>query len=230
MIDHVRLLHWIVAYWWHTVDFYRGHFSLLQLTPQFCTCVSAGHQRHVSEHASRSGGAGWHPAAADKEGGEGERTSEERHHSAHACCWKGNADLKKKKKKWTMIAMLTRSSLWIHTTKHAWVDLIGIDSLLYIRSIDDQPYYLVTLWIPSDEHLVSLSETSFLWFFTCAVVLVSWKNFLTTVAILLEAGSCVNAQTLGGETALMKVTVHFPQAVLFAPSEHAQMQAGEGSC
>ncbi|XP_046701078.1 M-phase phosphoprotein 8 isoform X1 [Silurus meridionalis] len=32
----------------------------------------------------------------------------------------------------------------------------------------------------------------------------SFQNFLTTVAILLEAGSCLNAQTLGGETALMK--------------------------
>ncbi len=31
------------------------------------------------------------------------------------------------------------------------------------------------------------------------------QNFLTTVAILLEAGASVNAQTLGGETALMKV-------------------------
>ena len=31
------------------------------------------------------------------------------------------------------------------------------------------------------------------------------QNFLTTVAILLEAGSHVNAQTLGGETGLMKV-------------------------
>lgn len=31
------------------------------------------------------------------------------------------------------------------------------------------------------------------------------QNFLTTVAILLEAGSYVNAQALSGETALMKV-------------------------
>lgn len=34
-----------------------------------------------------------------------------------------------------------------------------------------------------------------------------FQNFLTTVAILLEAGSYVNAQTLGGETALMKVMI-----------------------
>lgn len=34
-----------------------------------------------------------------------------------------------------------------------------------------------------------------------------YQNFLTTVAILLEAGSYVNAQTLGGETALMKVNL-----------------------
>lgn len=33
------------------------------------------------------------------------------------------------------------------------------------------------------------------------------QNFLTTVAVLLEAGSYVNAQTQLGETALMKVTI-----------------------
>lgn len=44
-------------------------------------------------------------------------------------------------------------------------------------------------------------------------ILSSCQNFLTTVAILLEAGSYVNAQTLGGETALMKVMMHFTQNV-----------------
>ncbi|XP_021435092.2 M-phase phosphoprotein 8 isoform X3 [Oncorhynchus mykiss] len=39
---------------------------------------------------------------------------------------------------------------------------------------------------------------------TTALMHAAEKNFLTTVAILLEAGSYVNAQTLGGETALMK--------------------------
>eukprot|EP00063_Salmo_salar_P045418 XP_014020253.1 PREDICTED: M-phase phosphoprotein 8-like isoform X2 [Salmo salar] len=39
---------------------------------------------------------------------------------------------------------------------------------------------------------------------TTALMHTAEKNFLTTVAILLEAGSYVNAQTLGGETALMK--------------------------
>lgn len=67
-------------------------FCPLHLTPQLCICVSAGCQWYVSEHARSSGGARWHPAAADKEGGEGEWTSEERHHCAHACCWKGNGN------------------------------------------------------------------------------------------------------------------------------------------
>lgn len=49
----------------------------------------------------------------------------------------------------------------------------------------------------------SLCPVSNLLFYFC-------QNFLTTVAILLEAGSYVNAQTLGGETALMKVMPHFP--------------------
>lgn len=39
------------------------------------------------------------------------------------------------------------------------------------------------------------------------LIYLSLQNFLTTVAILLEAGSCLNAQTLGGETALMKVKI-----------------------
>lgn len=45
-------------------------------------------------------------------------------------------------------------------------------------------------------------------------ILIFCQNFLTTVAILLEAGSYVNAQTLGGETALMKVMLHFTQKLV----------------
>lgn len=40
------------------------------------------------------------------------------------------------------------------------------------------------------------------------------KNFLTTVAILLEAGAFVNMQQSSGETALMKVnSVIYPDVI-----------------
>ena len=49
-------------------------------------CLSTGRQWYVPEHAGSSGGAGRHPQVADKEGGEGERTTEERHYSPNARC------------------------------------------------------------------------------------------------------------------------------------------------
>lgn len=42
------------------------------------------------------------------------------------------------------------------------------------------------------------------------------QNFLTTVAILLEAGAFVNLQQSNGETALMKVSCSAPQPGVYA--------------
>lgn len=54
--------------------------------------------------------------------------------------------------------------------------------------------------------ITRLSVESFIYFFPPFLL---FQNFVTTVAILLEAGSYVNAQTKIGETALMKVRIHF---------------------
>lgn len=51
-----------------------------------------------------------------------------------------------------------------------------------------------------------------LWF--CLLFFFFLKNFLTTVAILLEAGAFVNMQQSSGETALMKVnSVIYPHVI-----------------
>lgn len=61
---------------------------------------------------------------------------------------------------------------------------------LYILKQNQNIFYLLVLWF-----------SFWFWFF--------FQNFLTTVAILLEAGAYVNMQQSSGETALMKVKSMF---------------------
>lgn len=208
------------------------HGSLISLA------LSTGCQWYVPEHARSSGGAGRHPQVADKEGGEGEWTAEEWHHSPDACCWQGNmtsqpyillftvmlyrsffridisAPSLRQSKYWTTwwnTATLCLEFKKVNTLAFKSLECDNMSVLLFqlveLPQSGLKPIDAGLKWKTLVVHISTFY--SFLTHFFYFIISVFSQNFLTTVAILLEAGSYVNAQTLGGETALMRVMVKF---------------------